>query len=250
MDALDRGVTAIIQARLGSTRLPGKVLLPLGDDPMLSHVVRRVQASATVDHVVVATTTEGQDDALARFCREQGWPCVRGDEHDVLDRYYTAARDVGAEVVVRITSDCPLLDPAVVDRVVQALADDPANDYASNTLEPRTFPRGLDVEAFTMDALGATWHEDSNPDSREHVTPLMRRANRFRRVRVAAEDDHSQLRWTVDTAEDLRVVDWIIGAVPEGVFSWHEALRAIEENPGVMEWNREIRQKKIPEGRD
>src|SRR5262249_12160461 len=167
---------AIVQARMGSSRLPGKVLQDLGGEPMLARVLSRLGRSRTLDEVVVATTTEPADDILERFCQERGRPCFRGSEHDVLDRYYKAATAERAAVVVRITSDCPLIEPAIVDRVVAEFQErQPGIDYASNVLPRRTYPRGLDTEVMSFAALDRAWHEDHVPASREHVTPYIYR---------------------------------------------------------------------------
>ena len=145
---------AIIQARMGSTRLPGKALVDLAGEPMLARVVHRVQRASSVHEVMVATTVQPADDTIAQLCAVNGWPCTRGSQNDVLDRYYQAALASQADVVVRITSDCPLIEPEVIDQVVGALlAGQPAVDYASNVQPPRTFPRGLDTEAMRFDAL-------------------------------------------------------------------------------------------------
>ncbi len=165
---------AIIQARVGSTRLPGKVMKPLLGDPMLSIVVRRVARARTVDEVVVATTTLPEDDAIAALAASEGWALERGSETDLLERYLEAARAHEADVVVRITSDCPIIDPEVIDRTVAAFRDGDV-DYASNTLEPRTYPRGLDVEVVSAGALELAGREDRDPAWREHATPYIYR---------------------------------------------------------------------------
>jgi spore coat polysaccharide biosynthesis protein SpsF len=237
---------AIIQARTGSTRLPGKVLLPLLGEPLLSHVVRRVTRAGSVDATVVATTTMSNDDAIVELGEREGWLVERGSEQDLLERYLGAARAHGAERVVRITSDCPLIDPAVIDDVVDALATAEA-DYASNTLEPRTFPRGLDVEAMTMAALEAAGRADGDPASREHATPyLYRHPERFRLAGVRLPDDLSGHRWTVDTPEDYDLVRRIYDALGRGDFGWREALRVVDDHPDWSELNRHVEQKRVP----
>jgi spore coat polysaccharide biosynthesis protein SpsF len=237
---------AIIQARTGSTRLPGKVLLPLLGRPMLEVVVRRVARSSRLDDVVVATTVAPDDDAIARLAGERGWLLERGSETDLLDRYLQSAHAHGAEQVIRITSDCPLIDPAVIDEVVAALERSGA-DYASNTLAPRTFPRGLDVEAMTMDALEAAGRDDHDPASREHATPFIyRHPERFRLARVASPVDLSGHRWTVDTPDDFELVRRIFDALGRDDFTWREALAVIEANPGWADLNRHVVQKTVP----
>ena len=231
---------------MGSSRLPGKVLLPLAGSAILEWVVRRASAAASLDRVAVATSTAGRDDAIVRFCLERSWPVFRGDEQDVLDRYYTGALDAGAKIVVRITADCPFIDPVVIDRVVAALTVPTPVDYASNTLEPRTFPRGMDVEAFTMAALERAWRTDANPESREHVTPHMYRNPKLYSVRqVSLLRNLSDMRWTLDTHEDYGFLVAAAALVDDMLTPWTRILRAVEEHPELLEMNRHVRQKTV-----
>jgi spore coat polysaccharide biosynthesis protein SpsF len=240
-------VVAIIQARMGSTRLPGKVLLDLAGEPVLARVVERVLRAQTLDRAVVATTIQPADEAIARLCAERGWPCFRGSEEDVLDRYYHAAAAHRADVVVRITSDCPLIEPEVVDRVVREFLErQPGLDYAANTLPPRTFPRGLDTEVMCFDALERAWREDKNPAWREHVTPyIYRNPGIFRLHGVINEVDLSHMRWTVDTPQDLAFVRCIYEHLSHDCFSWHQVLAALQEHPEWLEINRGVQQKGV-----
>jgi spore coat polysaccharide biosynthesis protein SpsF len=237
---------AIIQARTGSTRLPGKVLLPLLDRPLLAHVVRRVARATLVDTTVVATTTARRDDPIVELAGREGWLVERGSEDDLLSRYVGSARRHQAEVVVRITSDCPMIDPQLIDDVVAAL-DRAGADYASNTLEPRTFPRGLDVEAMTMAALELADAEDRDPISREHATPhIYRHPDRFRLVAVRHPIDLSAHRWTVDTRADFELVRRLYEALGGDDFSWRDALEVVARHPDWPELNREVVQKPLP----
>ena len=239
---------AIVQARLGSSRLPGKVLQPLAGEPMLVRVVRRLSRARTLDAVVVATSTAQADDAIVELGRREGWPVERGSESDLLDRYTSAAQAHAVKVVVRVTSDCPLIDPELVDEVVDAFSGSGA-DYASNTLEPRTYPRGLDIEVMTMTALSRAWREDTNPAWREHATPyLYRHPERFRLLRVAGFEDHSEHRWTVDTEADLELVRRIYDAFPDDRFGWREVLELLEQHPDWSAINRGVPQKGVPRG--
>jgi spore coat polysaccharide biosynthesis protein SpsF len=240
-------VAAIIQARVGSSRLPGKVLLDLAGEPMLVPVVNRVRRARSIDEVIVATTTEPADEALATLCTAQGWTCFRGSQDDVLDRYYQAASEIGADLVVRITSDCPLIEPEIIDRVVCELLDrQPPADYACNVLPVRTYPRGLDVEAFWFETLKVMWTEDHNPAWREHVTQyLHHHPERFIIHGVQNENDLSAMRWTVDTPEDYELVRRIYEAFGHDRFSWHEVLALLQENPQWQEANRHVSQKVV-----
>lgn len=200
---------AILQARTGSSRLPGKVLADLGGRPALAVELERLSRAA-LDGIVVATTTNPADDAVAELARREGVRVVRGPEDDVLARYVQALHATAADIVVRVTGDCPLHDPDVVDRVVAAL--DAGVDYASNVLV-RTFPVGLDAEAVTRESLERTNALATSPAAREHVTWLIRaeRPDDFVRRSVEDEVDNSDLRWTLDTPQDLtrlrRLVD-------------------------------------------
>ncbi|TLZ68373.1 MAG: acylneuraminate cytidylyltransferase [Methanobacteriota archaeon] len=239
---------AIIQARMGSTRLPGKVLQPIGDKTMLAHVVTRARKASAFNALVVATTTEKADDAIVRECDRLDVPSFRGNPEDVLDRYHAAARQHRADEVVRITSDCPLLDPEVVDGVVGALHEDHA-DYASNTVE-RTFPLGLDAEALTSQALRTAWEQAKKPYERAHVTPyIWQHPDRFRIRQLKAEANFSDHRWTVDTREDLAFVRAVYARLhdPER-FGWRDVLELVRADPSLEDLNRHVRPKALEEG--
>lgn len=240
-------IVAIVQARMGSTRLPGKVLMDLVGEPMLVRVVRRLRRAHTLNEIVVAATVEPADQVIADLCTEQGWPCYRGSQDDVLDRYYQAALQYRADAVVRITSDCPLIDASVVDRVVQEfLARQPHADYVSNTLSPRTFPRGLDTEIMRFGALEQAWRDAAEVPFREHVTLFMyRHPERFRLQGVFHDTDLSGLRWTVDTPEDRQLVQRIYEHFGHDGFSWQEVLELLTQHPEWQEINRGIQQKTV-----
>jgi spore coat polysaccharide biosynthesis protein SpsF len=238
-------VVAIVQARMGSTRLPAKVLQDVGGEPMLVRVMERAHRASLVDEVAVATTRHRRDDVIAELSARRGWPCTRGSEDDVLDRYHDAASTHRADVVVRITSDCPLLDPAVVDVILGERSRGEGADYASNTIEPRTFPRGLDAEAFTVEALDAAWRGDHEAATREHVTPfLYRHPERFTLRGVTTDPDRSWMRWTVDTPEDLEVVRLLHSEVGPDA-GWHEMAEAMEAHPEWIAINRHVEQRDV-----
>jgi spore coat polysaccharide biosynthesis protein SpsF len=242
-------VVAIIQARVGSTRLPRKVFADLAGEPMLARVMNRSRRAKNLDEVVIATTCQARDDAIVEMCVAREWPYFRGSEDDVLDRYYQAAIMYRAEVVVRITSDCPLIDPKILDRVVQVFLDgQPEIDYVSNGYPRSTFPRGLDTEVMRLGVLEQAWREDSNPAWREHVTPyILRNPKLFRLYGIVHESDLSNMRWTVDTREDLVFVRRIYDAFNHDLFSWRDVVYMLNERPEWLDLNRHVQQKVVPD---
>jgi len=241
-------IVAIIQARMGSTRLPGKVLLDLGGDTVLARVVHRVRRSKLICGVVVATTRDSRDDAIIAECRRIEVECFRGEELDVLDRYQRSALSSAANAVVRITSDCPLIEPEVSDKVIQAFLDQ-APDYASNTLT-RTYPRGLDTEIMTASALLRAWQEARQDYQRVHVTPyLYQNPEMFKIVQVTAEADYSEHRWTLDTPEDLAFLRAVYRRTGnDDCVNWRDLLDLLKREPELVELNRHIKMKALHEG--
>ena len=238
-------VTAIIQARMGSTRLPGKVLMDLGGETVLGRVVRRLRRGRLIDDIIVATTNCAVDDAIVRECQRHDVPCFRGSENDVLDRYYRAARKYASEAVVRITADCPVIDPQIVDETIRAFKDHCA-DYASNGLLP-TYPRGLDTEVFTFEALERAWCEAREPYQREHVTPYFyEHPELFSLASLRNEIDQSQHRWTLDTTEDLQLLRAIYARFDDDDdFGWGEIIQVMEREPQLAELNSHVVQKAL-----
>lgn len=239
-DRLDGPAVAIIQARMGSSRLRGKSMALIENRPMLWHVVQRVKRARLVDRVVVATTSSENDDTIAKMCTENGIPVYRGSENDVLDRYYHAARDERAAYVVRITADCPLIDPDVIDRVVRRFQRGDL-DYASNAMV-RTYPDGLDTEICSFSALERAWHEATKAYEREHVTPYLR-SEKFRTANV--ENDLSSVyqhyRWTVDEPEDLEFIRAVYQAFRhKETFGMKDVLELIDKNPELEKMNSDI----------
>ncbi len=189
---------------MSSTRLPGKVLEDLGGAPVLRWVLDRLGRAGEIDGVVLATSSDRSDDPVAATGAEAGVPVVRGPLTDVLDRYRLAVAEHPCDAVVRITADCPLIDPEVVDLVVATWRDSDA-DYVANMIAPRTFPAGLDTEVVSVEALNTAAAEATDPSDREHVTPFVRnQPARFSQVRVSREPAYAGLRLTLDTPEDLR----------------------------------------------
>lgn len=225
-------VVAVIQARVASRRLPKKMLKLIEGQTMLGRVVSRIKLAKTVDEVVVATSISKSDDAIEKLCREKEWAWFRGNEQDVLDRVYKASLYYRADAVVRITGDCPLIDPEVIDAVVgRFLSRYPEIDYGSNLL-PRTYPRGLDTEVVRIGTLGREWHNGEK--WREHVTLNIRKNPQLYRIcNVANEVDYSYMRWCVDTVEDLKFARKVYAHFKDNHFGWQDVVRLLEKYP---EW--------------
>jgi spore coat polysaccharide biosynthesis protein SpsF len=240
-------IVAIIQARIGSTRLPGKALKDIHGRTMLARVVRRASRSALIDKVVVATTEKKADDAIVSECDLLGISCFRGSEDDVLDRYYRAAKTVSADTIVRITSDCPLIDSEIIDSVIQAYLDN-LPDYASNTIKS-TYPRGMDVEVFSFNALEIAWSKALQDFEHVHVTPyIYQHPEQFRIFPVTGKGDWSRYRWTVDTKEDLALIRAIYAKINrDDFFSWGDVLELLNREPNLADVNRHVRQKSLEE---
>jgi len=239
----------IVQARMASTRLPGKVLMDIGGKPMLSQQLGRLKRCRRVDDIVVATTTNPEDDPVAALADREGVRLFRGSENDVLSRYAGAAREARAGLVVRITADCPLIDAEQVDRVVQALEDGASEyDYAANTLD-RRFPRGLDTETFFIDTLERVDRMATSKEAREHVTYFIHEEHPelFRILSVVDEEDHSDLRWTVDTPEDLLFVRKVYEGLGSAVLNagYRDILAFVLPRPDLIAINRDVAQKTV-----
>ena len=242
---------AIIQALRAASRLPDKVLLDIGDEPMLVRVVERTRRARTLSDVLVATTLDPGDDKVVALCQQRGYACFRGSAYDVLDRYYQAASAFQAEVVVRITADCPLIDPQVIDEVVERFltsVEGKSWDFAANRLPPpwgRTYPIGLDTEVCTYDGLKTALEEAELPHQREHVMPFFyEQPERFRILLVDYREDLGKLRWTVDTPEDLELLRQIYARFDRrDDFSWLEVLALFDREPELARLNAAVQHK-------
>jgi len=257
-------VVAIIQGRMSSSRLPGKILADIAGQPMLQRVFIRTSRSATVSQTLFATTTDPSDDPVAEYCDFSGIPFTRGSQFDVLDRYYQAAKGAKADVVVRITADCPVIDPALIDDVVKTVTSDQSTmDFAANRLPPpwnRTYPIGLDTEVCTFAALERAWKEAKEPQHREHVMPYFYEGvklitdNRHRPLWGSLQTgtsprgfniallhhttDFGEYRWTVDTPEDLEFMRQVYSRFDgRDDFSWKEVLDLVHDNPDLIKIN-------------
>jgi spore coat polysaccharide biosynthesis protein SpsF len=234
-------ITAILQARIGSTRLPNKVFADLVGRPLLWHVVERVRRSRQVQQIVVATTTNVGDNALEEWCQRSKISIYRGSEEDVLDRFYGAATWSRASIIVRVTTDDPFKDPQLIDQVVDVLMVEHL-DFAYNN-KPPSFPEGLDTEVFTYGALKIAHAESKDPFEREHLTQYFyRHPERFKQRNISCEQNLSWLRWTIDTADDLEMARKVYEHLyREGdVFLMDEILKFLQEHPDISSINASV----------
>jgi len=237
---------AIVQARMGSTRLPGKVLKQVNGLSVLGHVIDRLKRVSSIDEVWIATTSKMTDDPIEDEACRLDVQVYRGSEDDVLDRYYKTAVKAGAEAILRITSDCPLIEPAVVEELI-CLYRESGSDYASNTLE-RTYPRGLDAEIFSFSALETAWSQASRLYEREHVTPyIYQNPDVFRLATQRDSEDYSHYRWTLDTEEDWELIRTIFKICRyEGQYITYEDVKVLLLHyPNLSEINAHVEQKKL-----
>ena len=232
-------VVAIVQARMGSTRLPGKVMMSIGGYTLIELLLMRLSESIEVDEIVVATSEHTNNKALIDHVRSLGFRCEEGSENDVLERYYVTAVKCSADVIIRITADCPLIDSAMVDECVKEFKRSGV-DYFSNN-HPESFPDGLDVEVFSFSALSQAHQEASSSIDREHVTPYIRDCNKFSIGEMVCNEDHSDKRWTVDEPADFNVVKNVFDSfLPNVNFSWLEVLKLFNSRPELFEDNKDI----------
>jgi spore coat polysaccharide biosynthesis protein SpsF len=239
-------VVAIIQARMNSTRLPGKILYTVLDKALLTYQIERVKRARLIDEIIVATTTNEGDEPIVELCRELGLSYYRGSELDVLSRYYEAATAIGASIIVRLTSDCPVIDPYTVDRVIaHYIFHSKEVDYVSNVLK-RSYPRGMDTEVFSIEALRIAHHETTLQHDREHVTPYMyNHPERFRLESIRYASNQSHHRWTVDTLEDFQLITKLIETLypTKPNFTLEDMLALMQKHPQWFEINAFVQQK-------
>lgn len=239
-------VALIVQARMASTRLPGKILKEVLGKPLLSYLIERLRRVRLAETLVLATTTHSREQPIVDLCEKEKVSCFRGSEEDVLARYEEAAKFCGASSVVRITSDCPLIDPELIDQVIDYYQSHPV-DYVSNTLVP-SYPRGMDVEVFSFKALQEAAHEATSLYDREHVTPFIyHHPDRFRLANVSYPQNESSHRWTLDTIEDFELIEKLIENLypthPE--FTLSDLLKLSARHPEWSLINAHIKQKNV-----
>jgi spore coat polysaccharide biosynthesis protein SpsF len=244
----ERKILIIVQARMGSTRLPGKIMKKVLGRPLLDFLIQRLKRVSLADGIVIATTKNPADGKIVNFCLGQEIFCFTGSEHDVLDRYYQAATKFKADIIVRVTSDCPLIDPLLIDKLISFYLElQPNCDYLSNTIV-RSFPRGMDVEVFSYRSLELAAEQAVLPEEREHVTPFIyRHPELFKIHSYIHPEDNSKYRWTVDCPEDLVLITKILENIyperPE--FTLQDLLSLLEEHPDWSKINAHIDQKRL-----
>lgn len=238
----------IDQARMTSTRLPGKVMKEVLGKPLLEYQIERLKRANEADELVIATTTNNTDQPIVELCERLGVAYYCGSEEDIISRYYEAATEFGADVVVRVTSDCPLIDPAVVDKVIKHYKDNwDKYDYVSNTLT-RTYPRGMDTEVFSYKVLQEVYYNAQEQPEREHVTPyICWHPERYKLDNVSHHENQSHHRWTVDTPEDFELIKLILQDLypVSNKFTWLDVLNLLNEHPEWVQINASVTQKEI-----
>jgi len=242
-------VVCIVQARVGSTRLPGKVLKKICGKTILEHDIDRLRRVKEIDKIVIATTTLKKDNAIVEECERLGVMYFRGSEDDVLSRYYYAAKENNADIVVRITSDCPLIDPEISENIIKYYIDNKNKyDYVSNTID-RTYPRGLDTEVFSFKVLERAFKEAVSLRDKEHVTPyIWNNPQIFKSAQYKNHKDYSHLRWTLDTEEDFELINKIYNLLYPNMnskFKFQNILNLYYEYPELKNINDNIKQKEV-----
>lgn len=245
-------IAAIIQARMGSTRLSGKILKTVNEKTLLEYQLERIKAVKNIDQIIVATTIKDNEQPIVELCEKLGIDYYRGSEQDVLSRYYETARKYKVDVIVRLTSDCPIIDPEIIDKVINLyLNNEGSVDYVSNTLE-RTYPRGLDTEVFSFEALSKAYHDAVLQRDREHVTAYFyTNPELFKLQGLKNEESCGYHRWTVDTNEDFELIRKIIESLYpiNKNFRMNDVIALINKNMKWKEINEHIEQKKLNEER-
>lgn len=234
-------IVAIIQARLGSTRLPRKIFAELANKPLIWHVVDRLKYSQRIDKIVLATTDTSTDDELAKWAQNEGIALFRGSENNVLERYYYAAKQFSADVIVRITADDPFKDPIIIDKVIEKLFDERL-EFAYNN-NPPTFPEGLDTEIFTFSALEKAYLQSVDDYEKEHVTQYFyRNKNNFKQANYSNDHNLSGFRWTIDTELDYEMTKHVYDILykENEIFLMDNILKLLEQNPKISQINKEV----------
>tara|TARA_B100000886_G_C20422202_1_gene492155 strand:- start:1153 stop:1860 length:708 start_codon:yes stop_codon:yes gene_type:complete len=230
---------AIVQARMGSTRLPGKVMKEIMGVPSIKYLLDRLSRSTKLNEIIVATSSEKANRPLIEYLEEIGYKVFVGSEDNVLERYYLASANYKNHNIIRITGDCPLVDPLLLDKMIDHYVANDA-DYLSN-IWPRSFPKGLDIEIFSYHSLNRAYHETSDKYDLEHVTPYIRESGKFNVANYLNKNDYSNQRWTVDWPEDFELIKEIFEYfTPEIFFSWEEIISLYQDKPEIFKINKHL----------
>ena len=229
----------IIQARMGSSRLPGKVMMNIDEkNTLLHYVVQQLKFSKLANNIIIATTTSEKDDNIVDFATKMNLKHFRGEVDNVLDRYYQCAKNFSISTIVRISADDPLIDPTIVDRVIEKFYSN-SYDYVSNT-NPRTFPQGNEIEVFSFETLEFAWKNAKKISEKEHVTPyIYNNKEKFRMANVENSKNLSSLRWTVDTQNDLDLVRLIISKIQKMPILMTDIIDVLTKEPHLLDINKE-----------
>ena len=239
-------IICIIQARMGSTRLPGKVMKKIKRKSILYYVIERVKKSKMIDKIIIATTTNKNDDLIVKEAKKLKVDIFRGSEEDVLSRYFFASKEFNADIVIRITSDCPLIDPEIIDKIIKKHIES-KSDYTSNTIK-RTYPRGFDTEVFNKDIIKDVYKNASEKYQREHVTIfILENKERYKITNVETKGKlyRPDIRVTLDTIEDFELISKIIENFDDISFGLEEVIDFLNENPQLLELNKNINHKEV-----
>jgi len=232
-------IGCIIQARMGSSRLPGKVLINVDNKPILLHLITQLKFSKKIEKIVIATTNMPQDDKIINFAKINKIDFFRGSNSNVLDRFYNCCKKFSIDVIIRITADCPLVDPEIIDKMVEKYQSG-KYDYVSNTIH-RTFPFGAEVEVFSLNALEFAWKNAKSELDKEHVSIFIRRDTKNRKMNFQNKENLSQLRWTLDYPEDLQVISEIILKIKKNPILLNDILKLIKKEPHIININKNIK---------
>jgi spore coat polysaccharide biosynthesis protein SpsF len=241
----EENIVAIIQARMGSTRLPNKTLELIEGKPLLQHVIERIKECKNINKIVIATTKEPNDDQIEIFAKQNNISIFRGNTENVLERYYKAAKEYNASTIVRITADDPFKDPEIIDNIIEQIKKDKTLDYVSNTIKP-TFPEGIDTEVLTFKALEKSWKDAHSEFEKEHVTQhIIKNPQKFNIINVLNNEDISKLRWTIDFQEDLDFTREVYKRLyhHNKIFKMRDILQLLEREPYLKEINKNIKQR-------
>ena len=238
-------IVGIIAARISSSRLPGKVMLKLGNKIILRHMIDRMKVAKKLDNIVVATSLNPNDDVLYEYCRQNSIDCYRGDENDLIDRYYTISKKINCDVIARFGADCPLIDPKIIDKVITIYLENDFDFVSNHGPPPKTYPEGMTLDVYSANILCEAFHDAKKPSEREHISPFFwNNPKRYRLHRVDYHTDISKYRLSLDYSEDFELIQIIFKKLynENVIFSLEEIIQFLEKNPKIKKINSHIEQ--------